>query len=248
MEGHPGNEAAPAGEPRWLERAIAQSLDEMRLYLRTFSGVSLRPSRFAEAWASGELEAAGPLAFMATSAAIGGVAWSLFERYVGLTASHSLLREIGDALAPYAYYSAVGLLCHGLLRLFGPLRRWTTSLGIALFAGGAMPLLAYLTSLGLIALSAHFGRAQVGASQAGVSEPWLLLPGLVPLVWFFVSLARGLSGAHRAKGWKGAVVMLVPALITTFAPVWVPLPVMHAHVTFALDPDGLSTSVILTNH
>jgi hypothetical protein len=240
-------EPRAAGEPRWIEHAVAQAHAEVLLYLRTFAGVALRPMRFSRAWASGELEAAGPLAFMASSAAIAGVATQLVQPLLGIQSNETLLRQVGLALAPYLFYSAVGLLCHALLRPIGARRRWSTSLALALYAGGAMPMVAQLLSLAAVAGYAHFGKVTVSGEAASVNSITLVAFLLVPLVWFFASLARALAGAHEVKGRRAAAVVLVPALLTTFAPGVIPIPVMHAHFDVVRGADGSEVHFNLTD-
>ena len=234
---------APPEDPAWIRHAFDEARREVIAWLRTFWAIATRPARFARAWVDGEADALGPLAFMGASAALLGAGDRLFGALLGLKSDAPLWKDALEALAPYAYYAAVGVIAHLLLRLFFPLRRITSSLAASLFAGGAMPMLSYLVCLALLPL---FSGLKVTGSSASSDNQLMLLIGIVPLVWFYVSLARALTGMHRVRGWVTGLVVLLLALLTTFAPARVPLPLWHLHAELSLD-GGLGNNLHLTN-
>jgi hypothetical protein len=230
-------------DPRWIHATLRLAMEDVRQYLRTFAAVAFRPARFAADWRSGELAVLGPIAFMSASAATLGILHELLSAALPDSGpSASLHSKILHALAPYLYYAAVGLLCHGLLSVVARTRRWSSSLAGALYSGAAMPTLASALALLGTWLLFRTGGATLQDGRMHSDSLLLLILSLIPLVWFYVALARVLTGLHSLKGWLPSVVVLSVAVATALLPSSVPLPVLHLHVSVAFRPE-LSVSV-----
>ena len=205
-------EPTASAEPAWISAAWRNAIDEVHLYVATFVGFTLSPGRFAAEWAEGQRRAANPLAFVATSASVLGILTQLLFKAMGT--DPSLLAQLAWALAPYVYYALLGAAAHLLMR--PRRRRLSTSLGIALFAGGAsaslamvgvvLPLLAWWAAghalphqNALAALPPTYHRCATVLAVAGFSL-------------FLAELAIGLRRAH-GTGRRAALFALVGATL-----------------------------------
>jgi hypothetical protein len=119
----------------------ANGPDEGRRFVDTAHGFARAPASFSADWAAGRREALNPLGFMATALGIAGLAAALAPGSEG-----GILSQIARAILPYAYYVALGLVAHPLLRLAGGRTGLRATLAISLFAGGG-PGLVYTLSI-----------------------------------------------------------------------------------------------------
>jgi len=131
--------------PDWVRDGLRQFADEVRLFLRTALDFTLHPARFAREWASGTRHALNPLGFLATALAVSGAARVLFAHVMHQSDdAGGPWRAALGAVTPFAYYLALGMVQHGVLRLFGSRRRLRDSCGMALYAGGGPALFSQL--------------------------------------------------------------------------------------------------------
>ncbi len=208
------------GSPDWIRDAAARAVEEVRLYARTALRFTLRPGRFARAWASGEQAALNPLAMLATAAGLVGGANNLLGRLLehGGGDGDSLLMDVLAAGAPFAHYALLGLVCHLLLRLAGSRRRLRDSLALALFAGAGPAALANLLvdATGAL-LWLHAGRPPVlhgglFATLHGPARTVLSVCSFGGLFAFLAAFALSMRALHQ----RGVLVTLL-ALVATLS-------------------------------
>lgn len=249
---HPTSTAEPApapdatpSEPRpevkWLvdHPVVLQAV----LYLRTFGAFSAHPHRFAREWSSGA-EAMNPLTFMATSAALLGLATKVC--YAAVTDRPSgLWYELTSSIGLYVYYAIVSLVCHLALKPFGARKSWHGSLAIGLFAGGTLAFATRLVGTGVlwvlrwqdgVLASTHYSRSSIPLAVLFLSS----------LLWFFGALGLGLAGLHGLRRRVALAVVLVPLVGTSFVARWVEIPVPH--LRFGVQYDGHSFGYDLDIH
>ena len=197
--------AEPGSEPRWIRDAFAAAEHEARLYLKTAWTFTARPRRFAREWSSGALFAMNPFAFLATSAAAVGTATQLVSRLLARSDEpNPLWRELVFALTPYLYYAALGLVSHGLLRLTGKARRLTSTVAMALYAGGGPATLAALVLQGLTALL----QPPAGAFLPGVAPQYRAVASVAifgSFLAFPIAFAAAMSTLHGASKLRTAL-------------------------------------------
>jgi hypothetical protein len=201
-------------EPDWIRQAVASALAEARAFLRTAWAFTRAPATFARRWAEGAMQALNPLAFMATAAAIVGTAKHAALRIIGWSEStEALWSEVLSALAPYAYYVALGAVSHLVLRLGGSRRHLRTTAAVALYAGGGPGALGTLVSLVIFVIV----RPLPGhAVTSGVSRPLgelIVLVAAIPFLAFLIAFGRGLAGIHGLKRQFRCAVALALAVI-----------------------------------
>ena len=192
------------GAPDWPRDAAARAWEEARLFARTAAGFSVRPGKFTQAWADGEIVALNPLGMLATAAGLVGGANNLLARLVGHDGgSSSLLEDLLAACAPFAHYALLGALCHLLLLLTRSRRRLRDSVAVALFAGAGPSAIATVLgvaiggALWLGAGSPQFVRGGLFATLHGPAHTVLLLVAVSGFAAFLVPLALSLSALHQ---------------------------------------------------
>jgi hypothetical protein len=225
------DEDVVADGPDWLRETFVSTRDELRRFAHTAWGATRRPRRFAAAWAVGRELALNPLGFVATAIGISTAASALLPAAGPL----SLWERVAQAILPYVYYVAVGVVCHPLLRIGGSQRRLRASLAVALFASGGPGLLASLAALACIALRltlfGPFKTLLVGIpSWAAITFALLLYPSYL---YFLSALVLGLAGLHGVGLLRATFAVLVSLAITGLcfgiAHRFVPFPVGTLH-------------------
>jgi hypothetical protein len=218
---------APAQEPPWLE----EMLKPVRAFLETAWAFLRNPARFSREWVSGQQQAMNPLAFIGASTALLIFALRATSALAHRTHPPSFFSDLLLALAPQLYYAQLGLVVHWVLRLFGSRRRWTSSVGVALFAGGIFPLVAMLLALG-VALGVHFTVGlPTGVSALKALPSWarlvvaLLIGGAFSA--FLFTLAMGLGAMHRVNVARMAVALFTALIVTGLLARVAPLPTMQ---------------------
>jgi hypothetical protein len=186
-------------EPRWIAEAARAGWHEALLYARTFAGATLRPGRFVRGWLAGE-RAMNPFGFLATSAALLATSTSLLGHLLDRDeGGSSLLEELQQSLSPYVYYAALGLIVHGVLVATGSRRKLSSSIAVALYAGGGP---ATLMTLLYVALAAVL-RPKVHVGLVLAAPPaWQPLVKVVivgAFLAFPVAFALGVRALHRAS-------------------------------------------------
>lgn len=192
----------------------------MRLFLRTAYDFTTRPMRFAVEWSSGQRHALNPLGFLATAFAVAGPANVLFAHLVRASdQSSSLMREALGALAPFAYYLALGALQHGVLRLFGSRRRLSDSCAMALYAGGGPATIAHLVTLALAYL---LWRASGTLNAVDFHSRWavgVMVGAFLSFGLFMTTLSSAQAGLHLRDGIRSrhiAMANAIALLVTGF--------------------------------
>jgi hypothetical protein len=216
-----------AQEPPWLTEALEPVLK----FLRTAWAFTRSPARFCGDWVSGRQESMNPVAFIGTATALVVFAMravgDLTERHVAPT----LFSQLFLALAPQLYYAQFGLVAHAVLRLLGSRRRWTSSVGVALFAGGIFPTMAMLLSLGVV-LGVYwtYGLQEgVPAFQAVPGWARIVLGVLISGAFsaFFFTLARGLGAVHGVSRGRRIIALMAAVIITGLIARVAPLPTLQ---------------------
>jgi hypothetical protein len=207
--------------PDWVRDGIRQLVDEVRMFLRTAIGFTLRPWQFAAEWSLGRRRALNPLGFLATAFAVAGSAAALFSHLLHLEdGTRSLMNDFLGALTPFAYYLALGALSHLVLSAFGSRRRLRDSCALALYAGGGPALAAQLLvmlllflvyrstgEVGVVSLHSRWGVAMAAGAALCFSS-------------FSATVAISLAGLHARDGirpWHVLVSNLVAFGVTGFA-------------------------------
>lgn len=200
----------------WLGTAARRTLQELGLFLRTAIRFLRGPGGFARDWDGERLEALNPAGFAATalgvySAIAALMAWLL---PIAETGGGGLRDQITAAIGPYLHYGMLGLFAHVVLRLTGSRRRAQASLGIALYAGGAvaMPFSLLFGLVGALMARAQGTTHLVVASGAGTMTFLVLTGASYAVVCAY--LARGLQALYRVRLWTVGAAML-PAIIAT---------------------------------
>jgi hypothetical protein len=212
-------ESAGAIETRWLADSVRLTAREVRSFARTVAAVTFRPARFAAGWVTGELSVTNPLGYFATSVAIVAVCQKLAFAVAGVGEGAGLFIEVVNAIGPYLYYVALGMLCHVMLRARGSRRTVRGSLAIALYAGGGPFALATIFNLSAFVFAQlRFGK--LNFSGAELLTPQVLALGVVAFgsrLAALVMFARALSGFHEQPARWTALALLLALAITALA-------------------------------
>jgi len=206
-----GSHGAGAIETRWLADSVRLAVREARSFAAAVAAVTFRPARFASGWVTGERPAMNPLGYFATSVAIVAVCQKLAFAVVGAGEGAGLLVEAANAIGPYLYYVALGMLCHAMLRARGSRRTARGSLAMALYAGGGPFALATIANLVAFTIAhLRFGKGEF--SGAEMLTPQVLALGVVAFgsrLAALVIFARVLSGFHeRPARWTWLALLL----------------------------------------
>jgi hypothetical protein len=196
----------------WIHAAARSARDELAAWFATTRAICRAPARFGRAWAIGEANALNPLAFLATSAALIGIAIQAGEALTGDADDNSLLTTLWHWLQPYALFALFGLFAHLLLRR----KRARSSVAMALYAGAGPATLCGLFCILLVTIL----RVAVLPPTDNLLEavpPWLrvLLLALMwsVLIWFWISLTMALAGLHGVPYWRSALAVLWAQLV-----------------------------------
>ena len=204
--------------PPWMRDAMALTWSEIARFVETFSALMRAPRRFCADWFSGRRRALNPLGFIATAFAVTGFV-GFFMPQPDAAAHRTALNQIAQAVMPYAYYTAVAIVSHPLVRLFGSRRALGGSIAVALFAGGGPGLVATLSAqLGGMLRTLLFGN---GAALLLKIPLWaavsLALLISVPLIVFFVVLTLGIAGVHAISLGRAFTAVSLSLLILAVA-------------------------------
>jgi len=229
--------AASSDGPDWVRETIVATREDLRRYVATAIGFTLRPRRFAERWIGGELSAQHPLGVLANALAISGALGVLLGVHVdGLGA------QLAQWALPYLYYVGLGVLAHAMLRVTGPTRRLRASIAIALYTGGGPGLLGLLVmwAIGGTVMALH--GAGGGLHGIGVL---IVIVMLAPYVFVLTTLARGLGGAHGAGPVRTTLALLFALLVSAivFGTVSNDFPVPHVAIDVAQWPPAFGVWV-----
>ncbi len=195
----------PTGDPRWISQAVDLFLEELALWARTAAGFARHPMQFARDWSAGTGRAQNPLGFLATSAAVLGTAQHLLTRALNRPEPDlTLLQEVENALSPYAYYATLGLVAHLALRILGSRRRYSSSIALALFAGGGPALFASFVSFALLLVIRPTGPSMT----KGLSTPAMLV-ALTFVYGSFIVFVGTLTAALAALHGRNLLVCAV---------------------------------------
>ena len=210
---HPREAGAP---PNWLADAVRNVLGELRLFGRTYWGITVHPMRFAEEWASGRSRALNPLAFMATSGSLLAGLHQVMSLLGYPTGGDSFAAQILESIGPFAQYAVIGVLVHVALLGVKPKRRLLDSLGIALYAGGPA-MIGYVVSL----MTTFAEWVYIGKPDPHGKGMWSVLPALADkidglMLWgvvllFVRSLSLGLAGL-RQRRWVATGLATIAAM------------------------------------
>jgi hypothetical protein len=210
-------EAPTDVERGWVRESVAVTVRELRLFALTAGAIAARPRTFAAQWVSGQRQALNPLGFMATAAAVVTVAATLVSRLAPLGGgSSSLAGEALDSLGPYLHYLALGLICHGILRLAGSRRSIAGSVAVALFVGGGPGTLATLLDLTVfLVVSRTFGKINFQAGE--LWSPAVL--AIFVLLWATriavgACFVRAFAGLHQMRTWWPLLALVLALVIT----------------------------------
>jgi hypothetical protein len=211
--------------PDWIRDGWGKIIEELRLYARTVWGITVRPSRFAAAWASGEVRALNPLAVMATTLIVlGPIQHEISVRTKLFQGGNAMAADVYEVVAPYAITLLSGLLAHAVLLGLGSRRPVRVSLGVgAMISGGPLSIVNVVTSLVALMLviktgftiDALYGFASKPDPQVlrAILRPAVILivsagaMNLLYLIWF----ARALAAAHAVRVWRAVAAVLVGA-------------------------------------
>jgi hypothetical protein len=124
--------------PDWIADGLKQVRDELTLFAKTVWAFTASPAISARGWADGSLRLLNPLGFIATSFGVVGVVMTTLLRLLHMEsdATTSLAVDILKWIGPYIYYVALGMVAHGVLRLWSGGGQLRGTLAIALYAGG----------------------------------------------------------------------------------------------------------------
>ena len=217
--------------PDWVRESLRVAADELRRFVATALAFTLRPARFSAAWLAGETTALNPLGFVATAIAVSGAAAALLAGG-GNAGGGGLWDLLTGAVAPYAYYIALGALCHPIMRWFGSRRRLRASVAVALFAGGGPGLVLLLACYACEAARQLLFGLHTGSLLRGLPL-WAQLVFLVVFggaaLLFIITLARGQRGVHGARSGHAAVALTFSLVASALV-----LGALHRRVEFAL--------------
>lgn len=208
MEGNKG--------PEWLREAAVAVRDEAVRFMVTVLQCSRHPRRFAAAWFAGDNRAPNPIGYVSTALAVSAAGASVTGALLGDDNS-GLWSSLAVATLPYAYYALLGLLCHIAFRLSGPTRPLSSSLAIALYAGGGPGLLLTLN----LQLDALLYFVVTGARPLhGIADapPWslpiLVVPVLAMFALFVTALASGLRGLHGGSRFRAVAAIVITLMVS----------------------------------
>ena len=222
------------GGPDWVREALRQARDEVRSFLRTAWEFSVRPVTFARQWLSGERHALNPLGFLATAFAVVTAVDALALHVThGSEEQASLTTQALASLLPFAYYLLLGVLQHGVLRLFGSRRPLRDSCAMALYAGGG-PATAVHILMRLIGVA----RELTGAGTSSLGHA-LVVAGVVgSFTLFCTNMGFALGALHHAFGIRFHHVVLanVVALVVSGLAFGLFDPPGHYGLHFVLQP------------
>jgi hypothetical protein len=204
------NGVSDGGGPDWVREAFAQARDEVASFLRTARDFTLHPSSFARQWVAGERRALNPLGFLATSFAIVAGSDALMMSLAQRQEEHGFWESVVGSLAPFGYYLFVGLVAHGVLRLFGSRRRLSDTCAMALYAGGGPATLAHLFFLVAILVRQYL----LGEGRAGYWLTWVAATGSFSALWTTLGFAVGGLNRGTIKVWHIIVANLVTLAVT----------------------------------
>ena len=219
VERQSARESASEVETRWLVDSVRLTAREARSFAGAVAAVTIRPARFASGWVTGELSVMNPLGYFATSVAIVAVCQKLAFAVVGAGEGAGLLVEVVNAIGPYLYYVALGMLCHAMLRARGSRRTARGSLAITLYAGGGPFALATIANLVAFTI-AHLRFGKGDFSGAELLTPQVLALGVLAFgsrLAALVIFARALSGLHGQPARWTALALLLALAITALA-------------------------------
>jgi hypothetical protein len=236
----PAHEPTVATPPDWIAEAWRVTVADVRAFLQSSVALLRRPRQFAARWATGQSRALNPLAFMATSAAVLGVAQAL----IGLGSGNTLAAAALAVAAPYAHFGWLGLLAHAALRLLGSRQKLRVSLGVALYVGGA-PALAFTLVLYGVSVAMYFAT-HVDTFEAAIKHLPFAARLLVALIFdsgflaVLTYLGAALAGAHGARVWQAVLAILVALVISgAIYGFWRPPPTVGAHFVLWLRSDEM---------
>jgi hypothetical protein len=222
----------PESPPRRLhDAANAPLVQKARDTFSVLAAFTLRPRATSALWATGDLPKANPLFLMAASAAVVTPLRHEFARYIGSAEAPTLLESFLEAVAPYTYYAALGLVAHVLLWPFTRLRPARASLGMGLVVGASIGSLVSLETMASSALLYRFFHS-VNFLGAGV-PPHVARAGMIVIVSLFgvlvVWLALLLAGAHRISPWRTVAAVVAAVIVCGFVIGALPIgmPVTH---------------------
>ncbi|MFL5347045.1 MAG: hypothetical protein ACJ8AT_19850 [Hyalangium sp.] len=172
-----------------------------------------------------------PVTFIGTATALVVFAMRAVGDTTGRHMAPTFFSQLFLALAPQLYYAQFGLVAHAVLRLLGSRRRWTSSVGVALFAGGIFPTIATLLSLGVVLGVYWFHGLPEDVSPFQAVPAWarIILGVLISGAFsaFFFTLARGLGAVHEVSRARRVIALMAAVLVTGLIARVAPLPTMQ---------------------
>ena len=221
----------PSGEPRWVAESWGRVVDKVGPSLATAYEFALHPVRFVRRWSSGERFAQNPLSFAIASAAVVATVQSAVQPLLGIPGHHGLFENIKRAVAPHVYYAQIGLVAHALLAVLGSKRHLSSSLAMALYAGGTMWSLGQVIIL--LTLAAFRVAGLLPDSDAELPEVALwTLSALLTLSFgaFFTLFATAMGALHRVSWIQMLLANCLALLVTSLVADLAPLPTLHVAV------------------
>jgi hypothetical protein len=210
--------------PDWIRDAVAKLVEEVRRFVATAWGMTMRPTDFAAGWVSGRVRALNPIAFFATAMAALVPLQRQFNIEAGAFPKDVPLRiELAAAAAPYLIFVGLGLFSHPILRLLRARRPLRTTLGIALLIGGGPATVVGVPMVALQILLVRHVPLSHGADMGKVfaQHPYwmgsVFVLSTVGFAFYVVQFVRALAAAHGVRVWRPLVALPLAMVLNVAA-------------------------------
>ncbi|AGC48777.1 hypothetical protein MYSTI_07505 [Myxococcus stipitatus DSM 14675] len=180
-----------------------------------------------------------PLAYVTVASALVVGAMRVMKTVKYGVATISLFEQFMRTLVPHLYYALLGLVMHAVLRFFGSQRRWSSSVAMALYAGGTFATVGMLLVLTYLSVGSHLGVVGRGEGPFSPSpgHEWLYWIGflltVVPGTLFLVSSMQALKVLHSAR--RGPFALAAVLGLGVFVLVGTYVPLYTLHLSLAVD-------------
>jgi hypothetical protein len=224
----PAAELAPAasGEPRWVGELWTQLAKRVGPFASTAVGFVLRPKAFVERWRGGESPAMNPFWFAASAAAVVTTLQTALLQALGAKEHAGLVETALKTLAPYAYFIEIGVAAHAVLYVLGSRRRLSSSVAMALYAGGTMATLGQLVVLAVLAAFQLATPADAPAAPPG-AEITVIIALMLSFAGFYTSFSTAMGALHAVRPWRMLAANVAGFFVSSALCDFLPLPTLH---------------------
>jgi hypothetical protein len=194
-------------EPQWVREAFGAIAHEILGWLRALYAVARTPRRFVADWAEGRTRPLNPFAFTLNGLAVAGPLTAIIVHLMHIEDDVlPVWAQLLKPLFPWAYNLVWLLPVHYALRLFGSTRQLRTTIGASFYAGGPV----HLARLFVVPLQLNQMAHPHDFHLAIVSG----IGGLVTMFLFCFYMTATMSGAHRLRAGRVALVVIVVFVIS----------------------------------